>query len=167
MLMMVLPVLAIGLISRGVTSRDAIPPASPTSLPQSATPTTQLDVAAVQRLTIRQFPPGEHPHTIDVDIHPLGPAIEVRPGETVALAMGMVNDRVCESARCRFPAALFIPLRLDATWSIMPAEGARIDPTTGIMSIDLTTPPGSVFTAQAAVKGRSYVIERQVHIVTP
>ena len=167
MLMLVLSVLAIGLISRGVTGRDAIPPANPTSLPQSATPTTQLDAATLQRMTIREFAAEElPPHTIDVDIRPLGPAIQVRPGETVTLALGVVNDTVCESVWCRSPAALFIPMALATTWSITPADGAYIDPATGIMSIDPSTPIDSVFTARAAVKGRSYVIERPVHIVT-
>jgi hypothetical protein len=167
MLMMVLSVLAIGLISRGVTSQEATPAINPTVRPLTATPTMLVDEATVQRITILDFPPGHPPLNVDLALRPLGPAIQMRPGETMALALGTVNDTVCDSPRCRIPRSLFIPMPLAADWSVMPADGARIDPATGIMSIDSGTLPGSVFTVRAAVKSRSYEVERQVHIVTP
>ena len=167
MLMMVLSVLAIGLVSRGVTSREVTPAVDPTIRPLAATPTTLVDEATVQRITIFDFPPGHPPLNVDLALRPLGPEIQMRPGETKVLALGMVNEKVCERPQCRNPRSLFILMSLAADWSVTPADGARIDPATGIMSIDSGTPADSVFTVRAAVKGRSYVVERQVLIVTP
>jgi hypothetical protein len=166
MLKMVLSVLAIGLVSRGVTSRDAGPAIDRTGPPPSATPAIHVDDVTVQRLTILDFPAKDlPPQNVDIALRPADRAIQMQAGGTVTLALGVVTDTVCESARrCLAPRSLFIPMPLAPTWSITPTEGARIDPATGIMSVDPTTPHGSVFTVRAAVMRRSYVVERPVHI---
>ena len=167
MLMMVLSVLAIGLISRGVTSQEASPVTDPALRPLTATPTMLVDEATSRRITILDFTAGQPPLNVDLALRSPGPAIQMRPGETVALALGMVNDKVCNNPNCNIPRSLFIPMPLAADWSVMPDDGARIDPATGTLSIEPTTPVDSVFTIQADVRGRSYVVERRVQVVTP
>ena len=55
MVMMVLSVLAIGLISRGVTSRDVTPAIDPTGVTRSATPAIHVEEATLDRITILDF----------------------------------------------------------------------------------------------------------------
>jgi hypothetical protein len=60
-----------------------------------------------------------------------------------------------------------VPVAASVTWSIAPADGADIDPTTGMLTIDPGTPSGSVFAVRADVERGRYVVETQVHVYTP
>lgn len=122
----------------------------------AATP-VPLDAAMVEALSIMGFPPGEEPSIVMTE----GAGIPVQPGWTTDLVLGVFDYEVCGTGfRC------FVPVAASATWSITPADGARIDPATGILSIDPTTPSGSVFTVRAEVEGGRHVVETQVHVYT-
>ena len=123
----------------------------------TATP-APLDAATVQALTIMGFPPEEEPSIVAT----LGTGIPMQPGDTTKGVLGVFDFEVCGTGvRC------FVPVAAAATWSITPAAGARIDPSSGILSIESDTPSGSVFTVRAAVEGERHVVETQVNVFTP
>ena len=125
----------------------------------TATP-APLDEAMLPALAITGFAPEDEPGIVAVDA--IGDAIDMQPGDTTRLVLGVFDYEVCGTGfRC------FVPVAADATWSITPADGARIDPFTGILSIDATTPSGSVFTVRAEVEGGRHVVETRVKTFTP
>jgi hypothetical protein len=130
-------------------------------LPLETAPTATpvpLDAAMVEALTIMGFPPGDEPSIVMTE----GVGIPLRPGGTTDLVLGVFDYEVCGTGfRC------FVPVAANATWSLTPANGADIDPTTGILNIDPGTPSGSVFTVRADVESGRHVVEIQVHIYTP
>ena len=120
----------------------------------TATP-APLDEAMLQALAIIGFAPEDEPGIVSVDA--IGDAIAMQPGDTTKLVLGVFDYEVCGTGfRC------FVPVAAAATWSVTPADGARIDPATGILSIDSSTPSGSVFTARAEIEGGHHVVETQV-----
>ena len=129
---------------------------------ESATTATPapLDEAMLQALAIVGFAPESEPGIVAVDA--LGDAIDLQPGDTTDLALGVFDYEVCGTGfRC------FVPVAAEATWSVTPPDGARIDPATGILSIDASTPSGSVFAVRAEIDGRGHVVEARVKIFTP
>ena len=130
-------------------------------LPLGTTPAVTpvpLDAAMVEALTIMGFPPGEEPHMVMTE----GVGIPMQPGGTTDLVLGVFDYEVCGTGfRC------FVPVAASATWSITPADGAHIDPATGILGIDPAAPSGSVFAVRADVERGRHVVETQVNIFTP
>jgi hypothetical protein len=119
-----------------------------------------LDEAMLRALAITGFAPGSEPGIVSVDA--LGDAIDMQPGDTTKLVLGVFDYEVCGTGfRC------FVPVAADATWSVTPADGAHIDPDTGILNIDATTSSGSVFTVQAEIEGGRHVVATRVKIFTP
>lgn len=119
-----------------------------------------LDATMLQALAIIGFAPEDAPGIVSVDA--LGEAIDMQPGNTTRLVLGVFDYEVCGTGfRC------FVPVAADATWSVTPADGARIDPATGVLSIDATTPNGSLFTTRAEIEGGLHVVERRIHVFTP
>jgi hypothetical protein len=126
---------------------------------RSETP-VPLDEAMLQALAITGFAPESEPGIVSVEA--LGDAIDMQPGDTTKLVLGVFDYEVCGTGfRC------FVPVAADATWSVTPADGARIDPDTGILSIDASTSSGSVFTVQAEIEGGRHVVATRVKIFTP
>ncbi|MBC7251852.1 MAG: hypothetical protein H5T62_16430 [Anaerolineae bacterium] len=82
--------------------------------------------------------------------------VEMQPGETCQFALGVVE---C----CYY----FQKVAACATWSVNPAEGAHIDPDSGVLTIDDTTPSGSVFTVTADVEKGRRMVTIDVHVFTP
>jgi len=132
-------------------------------LPLAAAPAaTQgpVDEVTLQNLAVLGFAPGDVPGIVSVAT--LGATIGMQPGSAVALVLGQFDYEVCGTGhRC------FVPAPVRATWSVAPANGARIDPATGLLTIDPATPSGSVFTVRAAVEGGRHVVETEVHVSTP
>jgi hypothetical protein len=123
----------------------------------AATP-VPVDVAMLEALTIMGFPPEEEPSIVMT----LGSGIPMQPGDATKLVLGVFDYEVCGTGfRC------FVPAAINATWSVTPTDGARLDPTTGVLTIDPGTPSGSIFTVRAAVEGGRHVVETQVTIFTP
>jgi hypothetical protein len=123
----------------------------------AATP-VPLDAAMVEALTIMGFPPGEEPSIVMTE----GAGIPMQPGGTTDLVLGVFDYEVCGTGfRC------FVPVAASATWAITPADGAHLDPKTGILTIDPGTPSGSVFVVRADVERGRHVVETQVNIFTP
>jgi len=119
-----------------------------------------LDPTMLQALAIIGFAPDSALGIVSVDA--LGDAIDMQPGDTTRLVLGVFDYEICGTGfRC------FVPVAADATWSITPADGARIDPFTGILSIDASTPSGSVFMARAEIEGGLHVVETRVKTFTP
>jgi hypothetical protein len=81
--------------------------------------------------------------------------VQMQPGETHSFSLGVVE---C----CYF----FEPVEASATWSVEPAEGASIDPSTGVLTVDPDTPDGSVFTVSADVENGRRVVSVEVHVFT-
>jgi hypothetical protein len=126
---------------------------------QTPTP-VPLDETMLQALGIIGFPPESEPGIVSVDA--LGDAIDMQPGDTTKLVLGVFDYEICGIGfRC------FVPVAASALWSVTPTDGARIDPSTGILSIDATTSSGSVFTVQAEIEGGRHVVETRVKIFTP
>jgi hypothetical protein len=130
-------------------------------LEPATTPTPPpLDETMLQALGITGFAPESEPGIVSVDA--LGDAIDLQPGDTTRLVLGVFDYEVCGTGfRC------FVPVAADATWSVTPTDGARIDPATGILNIDATTSSGSIFTVRAEVEGGRHVVETRVKIFTP
>jgi hypothetical protein len=119
-----------------------------------------LDEPMLQNLIILGFPPGEPPGIVSVGT--LGGTIGMQPGGTIALVLGVFDYEICGTGqRC------FVPVEVGATWSITPTEGAEIDPTTGLLTIDPATASGSLFTARADPNGEQHAVETEVHVSTP
>jgi hypothetical protein len=126
---------------------------------RKATP-APLDETMLQALGITGFAPEAEPGIVSVEA--LGDAIDLQPGDTTKLALGVFDYEICGIGfRC------FVPIVANATWSVTPTDGARIDPDTGILSIDSTTSSGSVFTVRAEIEGGRHVVETRVKIFTP
>lgn len=86
----------------------------------------------------------------------LEPTVEMQPGATRQFSLGVVE---C----CYY----FQEVAACATWSVSPAEGAHIDPDSGVLTIEATTPSGSVFTVSADVEKGRRVVSIDVHVFTP
>jgi hypothetical protein len=82
--------------------------------------------------------------------------VQMQPGETHAFSLGVVE--------CCY---IFEPVEASATWSVEPAEGASIDPGTGVFTVDPDTPAGSVFTVSADVENGRRVVSIEVYVFTP
>jgi hypothetical protein len=124
-----------------------------------ATP-APLDETMLQALGITGFAPESEPGIVSVDA--LGDAIDLQPGDTTKLVLGVFDYEICGIGfRC------FVPVAANAIWSVTPTEGARIDPATGILSIDAATASGSVFTVRAEIESGRHVVETRVKIFTP
>jgi hypothetical protein len=125
---------------------------------RSETP-VPLDPMMLQALAIIGFAPDSAPGIVSVDA--LGEAIDMQPGDTTRLVLGVFDYEICGTGfRC------FVPVAADATWSVIPADGARIDASTGILSIDASTPSGSLFTVRAEIEGGRHVVDTRVKTFT-
>jgi hypothetical protein len=82
--------------------------------------------------------------------------LEIQPSEARALSLGVVECCYC-----------FVPVKACATWSVSPSEGVRIDPDTGVLTVNPETPSGSVFTVEADVENGRRVVSTEVHVFTP
>jgi hypothetical protein len=126
---------------------------------KAATP-APLHTAMLRALAIIGFAPESEPGIVSVDA--LGDAIDMQPGDTTRLVLGVFDYEICGTGfRC------FVPVAANVTWSVTPRDGARIDASTGIMSIDATTASGSVFTVRAEVEGGRHVVETRVKTFAP
>lgn len=111
-----------------------------------------------EALVIRGFPLGEEPGTFVT----MGSGIPMQPGDSTDLALGVLDYEVCGTGvRC------FVPVDVNATWSLVPAGADHIDPTSGVLSIDAGTPSGSELTARAEVDGGQAIVETEVTVYTP
>jgi hypothetical protein len=84
------------------------------------------------------------------------PVVEMRPGGTRQFSLGVVD---C----CYY----FREVTACATWLVDPAEGASIDPNSGVLAIDAATPSGSVFTVSADVENGRRIVSTDVYVFTP
>ncbi len=134
-----------------VVAREAtpVPPGTP----------ELLDEETLHALAILGFAPDETPGVVNVST--LGAAIGLLPGDAVALVLGVYDYEVCA-----FGIRCFVPNPAFATWSIDPADGARIDPATGLLTIDPATLPGSRFTVTAEVEAGRHVVTTEIHVYT-
>lgn len=119
-----------------------------------------LDEETLQALAILGFAPDEPPGVVNVGT--LGAAIGLLPGGAVALVLGVYDYEVCG-----FGIRCFVPAPALAAWSVDPAGGARIDPDTGLLTIDPATLPGSRFTVSAEVGAGRHVVTTEIHVFTP
>ena len=110
-------------------------------------------------MSILGFAPDVEPGVIGVGT--LGQVLELQPGEERVLALGRYDFE-----RCGVGVACFIPAPFQATWSVAPEPGARIDRERGVLTIDPDTAAGSQFTVTAAVAGGSDVTA-EVYVYTP
>jgi hypothetical protein len=120
-----------------------------------------LDNETVQHLAIFGFPPGVTPGTFQLTAQ--GATIAIHAGDSVDLVLGEFVDDVCGGTGFR----CFVPMSIPATWSVVPADGARIEAETGLLTIDAATASGSVYTVQAAVDGGRRIVETEIHVYTP
>jgi hypothetical protein len=119
-----------------------------------------LDEATLQALAITGFGPESEPGIVSVEA--LGDAIDMQPGDTTKLVLGVFDYEICGTGfRC------FVPVAANVIWSVTPTDGARIDSSTGILNIDSTTSSGSVFTVQAEIEGGRHIVESRVKTFTP
>jgi hypothetical protein len=102
-------------------------------------PTAVLDEETLNRLTLS-----------------MDPTIQMQPGETHDFVLGVID---C----CYF----FVAVEAPVTWSVEPAEGASINPDTGLFVVDAATPSKSMFTVMANVEEGRRIISIDVHIFTP
>lgn len=124
-----------------------------------ATP-APLDENTLHALSILAYPAGDAPQVTAVAT--LGMSIGLPPGGAVALVLGVYDYEVCGiGIRC------FVPAPVVARWSLMPAEGAQVDPATGLLTIDPDTAGGSRFTVVAKLQGGRHEVATEVHVVTP
>jgi hypothetical protein len=82
--------------------------------------------------------------------------VAMQPGAERAFTLGVVE---C----CYY----FEPVDACATWSVDPDTGASIDPKTGVLTIDDSTPSGTVYTVSADVEDGRRVVSVEVHVFTP
>jgi hypothetical protein len=94
--------------------------------------------------------------TLDSLTLSMSQTLQMQPGASHDFSLGVVE---C----CYF----FEPVEAAATWSVEPAEGASINPSTGAFSVDPDTPAGSVFTVSADVENGRRVVSIEVHVFTP
>jgi hypothetical protein len=120
--------------------------------PVESTP-APLDDETLGRLVIFAFAPGEEPAVVPVGS--LDGGLQTQPGGSLALTLGVYE---C----CYF----FEPVAVSARWSVVP-EGAHIDATTGLLTIEPTTVNGSVFHVRAEVEGGRRIVEAEVAVFTP
>jgi hypothetical protein len=124
-----------------------------------ATPAA-LDEPTLQGLTIIAVPPDAEPQVFVVGT--LGTAIGLPPGGSVLLILGVLDYEICGiGIRC------FVPVEVVATWSVRPAGSARIDPTSGLLTIAPSTPGGTRFTVFAEIEGGRRVVSRRIDVVSP
>jgi hypothetical protein len=69
--------------------------------------------------------------------------------------------------QCGVGVSCFVPVAVDATWSVIPDHGARIDAARGLLTIDGDTPGGSQFTVRAEVKDEPRAVTGEVYVYTP
>jgi len=85
----------------------------------------------------------------------MGHTLAMQPGETWEFSPGTVE--------CCY---VFEPVDACATWSVSPTDGATIDPTTGVFTVDPETPSGAVFTVTADVENGRRLVSADVHVYT-
>jgi hypothetical protein len=127
-------------------------PPRPTPVP-SPTSATALDDETLQRLVIFSFAPDEEPHLVPVDS--LDTTIELLSGGTVILTLGVFA--------CCY---VFQPVPARAAWSIAPSEGARLDPESGLLTVDPSVPSGSVFIVTASIEDGRRLVTADVVVFT-
>ncbi|MBA2445846.1 MAG: hypothetical protein H0V49_11015 [Nocardioidaceae bacterium] len=125
------------------------------------TPTTSLDEATLQGLSILGFAPEYVPS--EPWMVAGGTAISMRPGDTRVLVLGVLDFDGCGP----IGFLCFIPVAVSAGWSVAPINGASIDPNSGLLTIDAMVPSGSVFTARADVEGGRRHVAADVYVYTP
>jgi hypothetical protein len=86
----------------------------------------------------------------------MGSIIELQPGASRQLQVGVV--------RCCY---VFQPIKACPSWSISPGQGATIDPATGLVAVDKSTPNGSVFTVSAKLGAGPRTVTIDVHVFNP
>ncbi len=121
-----LSLFALFLIS-GCLLTGALQKAPTETLPPNTTPqatrVARLDDETLQRLTLS-----------------LEKSIQLKPGDTYTFSVGTMECCV-----------YFKPLAVDVDWSVIPSDGASIDPQTGVFSVDADTPAGSKYTVTGNV----------------
>jgi len=86
----------------------------------------------------------------------LSPVIDARPGSTLDIDLG--KTECCYSFQA-IPAC--------AVYSVAPQSAATIDPATGVLAIEPTTPSGTVVHVVADVQEGAKRVELDVHVYTP
>jgi hypothetical protein len=81
---------------------------------------------------------------------------ELQPGQSLRLIVGIIE--------CCY---LIKPVTIQARWSISPADGAKIDPNTGLITVDSSTPHGRGYTVTATLGDTAYTLVTKVTVYTP
>lgn len=86
----------------------------------------------------------------------MGPTTQIQPGESLQFSLG--------TTECCY---VFQIVEARAVWSVEQSSGARIDPATGVLTVDPVTPSGTVFTVRADVENGRRILTSAVHVYTP
>lgn len=83
-------------------------------------------------------------------------SIQLEPGQTYSFAL------------YTFECCVFLkPVKAHVTWSVKPAVGVHLDSQSGLLTVDKTTPIGSVFTVRANVENGRRILTKKVYVFTP
>jgi hypothetical protein len=99
---------------------------------------TRLDQDTLERLTLS-----------------MNETAQMRPGGTADFDLGTVE---C----CYY----YEPVDTCTVYSVTPADGASIDPDTGVLTLDADVPSGSVYEVSADVENGRRVVSIEVHVYT-
>jgi hypothetical protein len=83
-------------------------------------------------------------------------SMAMQPGEERAFSLGVIE--CCTYLK---------PVSACAAWSVKPAEGARMDRESGVLTLDRTTPSGSIFTVSADVEEGRRTVSVDIHVYAP
>lgn len=86
----------------------------------------------------------------------LSPVVDARPGSTLDIDLG--TTECCYS---------FEAVAACAAYSVTPQSAATIDPATGVLTIEPTTPSGTTVHVVADVQDGAKLVELDVHVYTP
>jgi hypothetical protein len=82
--------------------------------------------------------------------------VQLQPGQTHSFSLNV------------FECCVFLKqVKARVSWSVEPAVGAHIDPRTGLLEIDPSTPGGSVFTVIADVENGRRLMSTKLYVFTP
>lgn len=108
------------------------------------------------RLNLGSSAPPLDDETLESLTLSMSPTIQMQPGATREFRVGVVE--------CCY---VFEPVTAGVVWSVSPSQGARINSRTGLLTIDPTTPNGSVFIVSADVENGRRVVSIEVYVYTP
>ncbi|HYN89284.1 MAG TPA: hypothetical protein VER55_12165 [Ardenticatenaceae bacterium] len=126
--------------TRAVEPPSATPSPAPTTTPASTANCPEpLDEETLNNLSLS-----------------MDSSIGLMPGDSYDFELGVIE---C----CYFSE----PVDACAIWSVEPAEGATIDPHTGVLQVDPATPNGAAFTIRADVESGRRLVSIGVYVFTP